>query len=557
VTAQADVMIPAGPGAPGRAGRPGVAARRARLPRPLLAAGLLVAAVLALPLAFLFLEANDAGTGAVAHLMLRPLTVTLLWNTVRLTIAVTAMCAVIGTGAAWCVERTNLPGRKAWAVLVVVPLAIPDFVVSFGWASLSTWVAGFRGAVIVMSLAVYPLVYLPVAASLRGTDPGQEEVARSLGAGRVRTFVRITLGQARGAILGGCLLVALVMLAEYGAFEILGYQTFTTEIFTEFHQPFSFTTACALSLVLVVLSLVVLLGENASSGKGRAARSGALAQRVAPRLRLGKATTPVLAGFAALTALALGVPVGSSIYWMVDEHGTSPISGVSMVSAGLHTALYAAAAAAAATVMALPVAMLAIRHTGRIRRLLDRGTYLVLAIPGVVIALALSYFSEHYAAGFLYESAPNLILAYAIMFFPLALVGVKASLARAPASLDEVAGSLGYGKLATAWRVTLPLAGPGLAAAFCLVFLSAVTELTATLILIPTGVQTLASQFWVYETNLSYGQAAPFALVMIAIAAVPSYVLGRFFDRSPAQTQSPAQAPSAQAPSPSRTKVTT
>ena len=81
-------------------------------------------------------------------------------------------------------------------------------------------------------------------------------------------------------------------------------------------------------------------------------------------------------------------------------------------------------------------------------------------------------------------------------------------------------------------RVTLRLAGPGLAAAFCLVFLSVVTELTATLLLIPTGVQTLATQFWQYETDGSYAQAAPFALVMIAIAAVPSYVLGRFFDRS-------------------------
>ncbi|HUC58633.1 MAG TPA: ABC transporter permease subunit, partial [Streptosporangiaceae bacterium] len=123
---------------------------------------------------------------------------------------------------------------------------------------------------------------------------------------------------------------------------------------------------------------------------------------------------------------------------------------------------------------------------------------------------------------------------YAIMFFPLALVGVKASLARAPVKLDEMAASLGQARLAVLFRVTLRLAGPGLMAAFCLVFLSVVTELTATLLLIPTGVQTLATQFWEYQSNLSYGQAAPFALVMIAVAAVPSYVLGRFFDRSAA-----------------------
>jgi iron(III) transport system permease protein len=83
------------------------------------------------------------------------------------------------------------------------------------------------------------------------------------------------------------------------------------------------------------------------------------------------------------------------------------------------------------------------------------------------------------------------------------------------------------------WRVTIPLVAPGLAAAFSLVFLSTVTELTATLLLIPTGVQTLSTQFWSYEQNLSYSQAAPFALLMIAIAALPSYVLGRYFDRLP------------------------
>jgi iron(III) transport system permease protein len=519
---------PAGPGA---AGRSAVRARRARWPAALTVASLAVVGVLALPLVFLLVEAHGAGTSDVAHLIFRRLTADLLWNTVRLTVVVTAACAVIGTAAAWCVERTDLPGRRVWAVLVVVPLAIPDFVVSFGWASLWTWVQGFRGAVVVLTLAVYPLVYLPVAASLRAADPGQEEVARSLGVGRVRTFLRVTLGQARGAILGGCLLVALVLLAEYGAFEILGYQTFTTEIYAEFGLSFSVPASCALSLVLVLLSLLVLAGEGMLRGRGRVSRSGPLAPRRLPPHRLGRATVPALAGFALLTALALGVPVFSSVYW-IFEGGVHALSGESVPAAALHTAAYATAAGIVDTVAALPVALLAIRYSGRLRLLLERSTYLVLAMPGVVIAFALVSFTERYAGGFLYQSAPLLVICYAIMFFPLALVGVKASLARAPVSLDEIARSLGQSRLATAWRVTLRLAGPGLAAAFCLVFLSVVTELTATLLLIPTGVQTLATQFWAYEQNLSYGQAAPFALVMIAVAAVPSYVLGRFFDRA-------------------------
>jgi iron(III) transport system permease protein len=353
----------------------------------------------------------------------------------------------------------------------------------------------------------------------------------------MRTFARITLGQAKGAILGGCLLVALVLLAEYGAFEIVGFQTFTTEIFTEFNS-YSFAAACALSLVLVVLSLLVLAGEGLMRGQARVSRTGPMTQRNIPPQRLGRARWPVLALFAALVLLALGVPVASAVYWIVD--GLPPaLSGganVSLLDAAGHTAAYGGSAAAVATVMAFPVALLAIRHPGRMRRFLERSTYLVLGMPGVVIAFALSYFTERYAAGFGYGTSMLLVACYAIMFFPLALVGVKASLVRAPVGLDEVARSLGQRRLAVLLRVTVRLAGPGLVAAFCLVFLSAVTELTATLLLIPTGTQTLATQFWAYESNLSYSQAAPFALVMIIVAAVPSYVLGRFFNR-PVQGQ--------------------
>jgi iron(III) transport system permease protein len=157
------------------------------------------------------------------------------------------------------------------------------------------------------------------------------------------------------------------------------------------------------------------------------------------------------------------------------EAGHAYLTGVSLLDAAWHTALYSGIAAAIATLMALPVALLAVRHRGRTYRLLERSTYLVLAMPGLVIAFAFSYFTERYADGLFYQSAPLLVLAYAILFFPLALVGVRASVAQAPVGLEEVARSLGRRRLQVLWRVTLPLVGPGLAAAFSLVFLSAVT----------------------------------------------------------------------------------
>ena len=111
----------------------------------------------------------------------------LLWNTVRLVAASTALCAVIGVAAAWCVQRTTIPGRRVWAVLLVLPLGIPDFVVGFGWVSLEPSLQGYLAAVMIMTLSLYPLVYLPALAGLAGVDPALEEVARSLGLGPWRS----------------------------------------------------------------------------------------------------------------------------------------------------------------------------------------------------------------------------------------------------------------------------------------------------------------------------------------------------------------------------------
>jgi iron(III) transport system permease protein len=497
-----------------------------------------VTVLLALPVVYVVAQATKSGWSEIVRLVLRSFTLELVWNTARLSVAVTLACAVIGTTTAWFVERTDLPGRRLWAVVVVLPVAIPDFVVGFGWVSVTPSVHGFFGALLVMTLALYPLFYLPVAASFRGADPGQEEVARSLGLGRMATFRRVTLSQARPALLGGCVLVSLALLAEYGAFEILRYQTLTTEIFFESQRSYNIPVASSLSLILVVLSLAVLGGDAAARGRGRVARSARVA-RAGTVHRLGRWTVPSLLGFVALTVLALGVPIGVIVYWLFSSGTTTLPASTSMVGAALTTAGYAAGAGALATLLALPVALLAVHHPRRSTRVLERSTFIVQAIPGLIIALALVYFSIRGLRVF-YQSSPLLILGYSIMFFPLALVAVRTSVAQAPLELEEVARSLGRRPLEVWWRVVLPLVGPGLAAAFSLVFLSTVTELTLTLVLVPTGVQTLATQFWAYTTNLSYGAAAPYAGLMIAIAVVPSYVLGRWFNRLPARTREPA-----------------
>jgi iron(III) transport system permease protein len=506
-----------------------VAVVRGRRPWALLITSVVIAALVVSPLAFLLIQAAQAGWAEISRLLFRGLTAQLLWNTACLTAVVTVGCALVGTAAAFAVERTTVPLRRLWSVLVVIPLAIPDFVVGYAWVSLAPDLHGLWGASLIMTLALYPLVYLPVAASLRRTDPALEEAARSLGVGRVGTFRRVTLRQIRPGLLGGCLLVALALLAEFGAFEIVRFQTFTTTIYAEAQVGFNSPAACALSLVLVGLGLAVIVGEVALNRRHRLVRVGPQAARPPSRARLGAMAAPVLAGLAALVVLALGIPVGALAYWLTHSRA-STLPGISVLSATAQTASYAAAAAALTTALAVPIAWLAVRYRSRVGLVVERSIYLVQCLPGLVIALSLVFFAIHYLFR-LYQTPELLVAAYAILFFPLALICVLASVAQAPIGLAETARSLGVGPLGAFRRVTLPLIGPGLAAGFCLVFLSAMTELTATLILIPTGAHTLATQFWAYQTNASYGAAAPYAAMLVAIAVVPSYVLARWFDR--------------------------
>ena len=244
----------------------------------------------------------------------------------------------------------------------MIPLGIPDFVVSFGWKAIFPAFGGFWAAVLVMTLAVYPLVFLPVAANLRNADPAQEEVARSLGLGRLRTFWKVTVGQARLAILGGAVLVALVCLAEFGAFEILGFRTLTTEAYTEFTVGFNTAAGCAL--------LAHPRPARARSSCSARARPGARAggprrcRRVACAARRGRSAGPRCPRWpcvAAVVVLALGVPVGAIVYLIVQGRHLDG-ADASIWGATLTTFGYAAAAGLVATLGALPVALLSVRH---------------------------------------------------------------------------------------------------------------------------------------------------------------------------------------------------
>jgi len=440
-------------------------------------------------------------------------------NTLGLIVATTVLCSAIGVAAAWCVERTDIPGRRAWMVALVLPLAIPEFVSSFGWVSFFPGIRGFWGALLVTVAAYFPFVFLPAAAVLRGTDPALEETARSLGLSAWSAFWRVTAPQLRLPVLGGGLIIALHLLAEYGAFAQLRFPTFATEIYAEYQLGFDGANAAVLSLVLVALSLALLFAEVLARGRARYARIGGGAKRAHVPVALGRVGPPLVAALGGLTVLSLGVPLAALAYWVTQ----------SLLGATATTLELSLAAALLTVALALPVALLAVRHRGAMSRLIERSTYIPRALPGVVIGLALVSFSIR-SAHWAYQTTSVLVVAYAILFLPLALVAIRGPLAQITPRIEDVARSLGLGPLRAFARTTLPLLRGGLGAGAGLVFLSTVTELTGTLLLRPTGTETLATRFWTYAASLSYGAAAPYAAVMVAISALPAYMLIRRLD---------------------------
>jgi iron(III) transport system permease protein len=213
------------------------------------------------------------------------------------------------------------------------------------------------------------------------------------------------------------------------------------------------------------------------------------------------------------------------VYWVTRGSSAALDLGALLAATGTSLKL-GAGAAALTTAMALPVSILSVRHPGRLATVIERATYLPFALPGIVVGLALIVLSIHHLPT-IYGSTLLLVIAYAILSLPLALVATRAALAQAPPLHEEIARSLGCRPTVAVFRVTLPRILPGLGAAAALVFLATVTELTATLLLAPIGTTTLATRFWAEASTLSYGAAAPYAALMVAISALPTYLLTR------------------------------
>ncbi|MBW3614637.1 MAG: iron ABC transporter permease [Actinobacteria bacterium] len=505
-------------------------------PRPPLVLGLVgagVAAATVLPIAHLVVRAAEADDGWA--LVVSPRVLRFVWATVRLGVTVTLAALVLGVGLAWLLDRTDIPARRVLAVAAVLPLVVPTYVgalallAAFGPGGLAfelPGIIGFWGATAALTLSTFPYVLLPVRSALATADPALEEAAQALGDRRAAAFRRAVLPQVRSAASAGALLVFLYVLSDFGAVAIMRYDTLTRGIFLEYRSAFNRAPAAVLGVLLVVLTLVALAGARRARGRLVSRSAASTAGRARP-VPLGPWRWPAFAAVTALVTAGIGLPVGVLAYWALRGASRADVDAL-LGAVGTSTAL-SVGAAGAAVAIAVPVAVLVVRHRSRFSRMIESLATAGYALPGLVVALALVFFASRYLSP-LYQTFLIVVVAYVVRFFPEALGAVQSSLVRIDPVLEEAGRSLGRGRLDLAATVTLPLLRGGLVAGAALVFLTAMKELPATLLLLPAGSDTLATLVWTGAAEGRYAQAAPPALLVVAISALVLWPLDRVRD---------------------------
>ncbi|KVO26744.1 iron ABC transporter permease [Burkholderia ubonensis] len=528
-----------------------------------LAAALAIAAAVAAPLATLVGAAFDADLAHWRHLAEFVLPQALA-NTLLLLAGVGAIVTLVGTGCAWLVTAYDFPGRRALTWALLLPLAVPTYIVAFAYLDLLhpigpvqgaiRWLLGFDsprqfrlpdlrslpGAIFVLGFVLYPYVYLSTRAMFVTQSASLLEAARALGAGRIATFWRVVVPLARPAIAVGVSLALLETLNDIGASEFLGVQTLTVSVYTTWitRSDLAGAAQIALAMLAIVVGMIVL--ERYGRRRQRYAH-GRRMRPLAPRRLSGPAAwgaaalgwLPVLLGFGAPAAY-LAVETGKRLHL---------VGGVSaQLLTGLANTLTIALAATAATLACGLVVAWAARAqrdsagTGP-ARVGARIASLGYAVPGTVLAigLLLPLAAADRAIGaalgrdglILMGSAAALVIAYTVRFLAISAGSIEAGLARIPPSLEQAARSLGETAGGTLRRVHLPLLRPALTTSALLVFVDAMKELPATLLLRPLNFDTLATWLYAEAARGTYEEGAVAALAIVLAGLVPVILLAR------------------------------
>lgn len=447
----------------------------------------------------------------------------LLGNTLTLAGWVTLGTLVLGASSAWLVARREFAGRTAAVWLMVLPLAVPTYVFAYIYTTLlppgvGPDFYGMGGAAFVLTLAGFSYVFLLVRAALAVHGRAFDEAAQVAGYPAWQRFIRVTLPLLRPALAAGVAIVMLHVLSDFGAVSLLRVQTFTLAIYLQMSGRFDFQGAAGLSLVLVVLSLTFLVVERFFRHQQRyfdhqGGRVGHLRRARGGELLL----IWLWLGLIALFAFAIPLAWMLAWSWQAVADG---VLGADFWRYSRNSFVAAALAATVALVAALPVALYHAR-----RRSAASATALQLAsvgfvLPGPVIALGILV-AVLMLLPPLYGTLFVLVSALAIRFLPLAVQAQEAALQQITPAVEEAGRSLGAGPLENLARVVLPMMRGGLGAALVLVFIDALKELPATLLLRPVGFDTLPVRIWIEASEEMLELAAPAAL-MLVLASVPA-----------------------------------
>jgi iron(III) transport system permease protein len=523
----------------------------------------LVALIVCAPLAALGWQALGASAGHWSHLAAYVLPQAAA-NTGLLLLGVGLLTALLGTGSAWLVSAYEFRGRRMLSWALLLPLAVPTYILAFAYLDLLHPIGPIQGAVravlgydsprqfrlpelrslpgaiFVLGFALYPYVYLSTRAMFMTQAANVLEAARTLGAGRAGAFWRVALPMARPAIAVGLSLALLETLNDIGASEFLGVQTLTVSVYTTWVTRSDLASAAQIALTMLVAVVGLILLER----HGRRRQRYAAPQRMRPmqpvRLRGWRAALAAGLGAAPVT---LGF-VAPALYLLWETQKRLHLVG------GVSRQLWAAAGntlaiASVATVATLACGMVvawaarASRDSGRRRlaQIYARAAALGYAVPGTVLAIGLltpfSLFDQLLSATLgtsglvLLGSAAALVCAYSIRFLAIATGGLEAGLARIPPSLEQASRLLGESAGGTLRRVHLPLLRPAVAAAALLVFVDAMKELPATLLLRPMNFDTLATWLYGEAARGTYEEGAVAALAIVAAGLLPVILLAR------------------------------
>ena len=495
-----------------------------------------IAAAMVFPLLWLFVRVRDVELPRAVELLFSPRTLDILLNSLLLMGLVTGFSILLGVPLAYLTVRTNLPFRRFWTVVVALPLVIPSYVGAFAFVSAFgpngefeslfaplgvesvPEIYGFPGATLVITLYTYPYVFLTTRAALISLDEQLVEAARTLNHGRLGAVRRVTLPQIRPAVAAGGLLVALYALSDFGTPAIMRLPVFTWQIYFE-NFNFGSDYAALLSLQLLAVVLVVLALEWRIRSN-RTVSGSAPGQRTT--VNLGVWRWPAMALPAAVATAALVVPCWILLLWVRRSgEGYRPNEAFEWVQV-LNSVSVAAAAAVVAALLAIPVAYFAANHDSRLALVFERLTYVGFAVPGVVLGLALVYFG---AGRWIYQTVPFLVFAYVVRFLPQAVGSARTSLLQVDPRLVEAGRVLGESSMGVFRRVTLPLVRSGVVAGAALVFLTTMKELPVTIILRPTGFDTIVTQIWTAQSSGLYQYAAIPALLLLLVSGLSMVVL--------------------------------